>query len=265
MQLLKGQPTYDSTASPGSDFLSQLEVNYGPVGLLGRFFLRANSEVRARGLTLHFAPIKELVETNEANRDSWLPLLPIFDHRDFKPTPDNFFCIVARDPKGRIVGTHACRLFDWTGTNFHEEATSLRLFYEDPERMRRPGEKCEVTAPSAKTVTGLTVFSGAAWYHPDYRGRGLSRILPHIGKAYALTQWPAETIVSIMAEEIHQRGFAKRFGYTNVDWAVHLTNSVVGTRRVAFLSVKRDETFHLIAEYLADSFEIDIGVLGGHA
>ncbi len=83
MQLLKGQPTYDSTASPGSDFLSQLEVNYGPVGLLGRFFLRANSEVRARGLTLHFAPIKELVETNEANRDSWLPLLPIFDHRDF--------------------------------------------------------------------------------------------------------------------------------------------------------------------------------------
>jgi len=265
MQLPKGQSKYDSVVNQENDFLSQLEVRYGPVGLLGRYFLRASSVMRARGLTLHFARIEELAETNRANRDNWLPLVSVFDPNSFKATEDNFFCIVARDPKGRIVGTHACRLFDWTGTNFHEEATSLRLFYEDPERMRRPGEKCEVTAPSAKTVTGLTVFSGAAWYHPDYRGRGLSRILPHIGKAYALTQWPAETIVSIMAEEIHQRGFAKRFGYTNVDWAVHLTNSVVGTRRVAFLSVKRDETFHLIAEYLADSFEIDIGVLGGHA
>lgn len=257
--------SYDPATDQENDFLSQLEVRYGPVGSLGRFFLRANSEMRARGLTLHFARIEELVETNEANRDSWLPLVSVFDHRAFTPREDNFFCIVARDPNGRIVGTHACRLFDWTGTNFHEEATSLRLFYEDPERMRRPGEACEVTAPSAKAVTGLTVYSGAAWYHPDYRGQGLSKILPHVGKAYALARWPANTIVSLMVEETHRRGFAKRFGYTNVDWAVYLTNSVVGTGRLAFLSVKREETFNMVADYLADGSQVDVGVLGSHA
>jgi hypothetical protein len=252
-------------ADQTGDFLSRLEVRYGPVGLLGRFFLKADSEARARGVSLSFADIREMVEINEANRDSWIPLLPIFDYRKFTATPDNIFCIVARDPHGRVVGTHACRLYDWSGTNFHEEAVSLRLFYDDPDKMRRPGESCRVTAPSAKSVGGLTVFSGAAWYHPDYRGRGLSTILPHVSKAYALTRWPAETIVSIMAESVHQKGFAKRFGYTNVDWEIFLENSVVGTMRVAFLSVKREETFSILAEHLAGSSQIDAGILRRHA
>lgn len=259
------EPVSIPAAGQESDFLSRIEVRYGPVPLLGRFFLRANSEARARGVTLDFADIRELVKTNEANRESWLPLLPIFDYRTFTVTSDNFFCIVARDPNSRIVGTHACRFYDWTSTNFHQEAESLRLFYENPERMRRPGEACKVTAPSAKTVSGLVIFSGAAWYHPDYRGRGLSKILPHVGKAYALTRWPADAIVSIMAEEIHQRGFASRFGYTKVDWDIYLQNSAVGTRRVAFLSVMRDEMFDIIAKYLDGGAQIDAGVLRSHA
>src|SRR5690606_39704227 len=99
--------------------------------------------------------------------------------------------------------------------------------------MRRPGEALEITAPRARKITGPTIFSGAAWYHPDFRGRSLSSILPRIGKAYALTRWPAATIVSFMAEEIHARGFASRFGYDNVDWAIGMKNTRVGTLRAA--------------------------------
>jgi len=265
---MKPQPAEPAPFTPldqSGDFLSRLEVRHGPIGLLGRFFLRADSEARARGVSLSFGDLRELVEANEANRDSWIPLLPIFDYRKFDPTPDNVFCIVARDSQGRVVGTHACRLYSWFGTNFADEAASLRLFYDDPDKMRRPGEACRVTAPSARHVSGLAVFSGAAWYHPDHRGRGLSTILPHVGKAYALTRWQAETIVSIMAESVHQKGFAKRFGYTNVDWEIFLENSVVGTRRVAFLSVNREETFNILAEYSAGSPQIDAGILRGHA
>jgi hypothetical protein len=253
---------HNSETHSRSNFLSQLEVKYGPVAMLGRFFLKADAEMRARGLSLEFASLRELVAANEANGDSWRPLLPIFDDRFFDATPENAFCVVGRDRTGRIVATHAARLYDWPHTNFYQEAVSLRLFYRDPDRMKLPGEAYEITAPSTHTVTGLTVFSGAAWYHPDFRGCSLSKILPRIGKAYALTRWPATTIVSFMAEEIHAKGFASRFGYDNVDWEVFMRNTRVGTLRAAFLSVSRDRAFEYVGRFLSDgSPQVDAAVL----
>ncbi|MCL4767327.1 MAG: hypothetical protein KJZ80_13935 [Hyphomicrobiaceae bacterium] len=255
-----------STGRADKSFLDRIEVRHGPVAVLGRFFLAADAAARSRGVSLSFASLAELVETNEANSDSWRPLLPLFDDRCFDASPDNAFCVVGRDRKGRIVATHAARLYDWSQTNFHDEAESLRLFYSDPQRMRLPGEALEVTAPSARQVTGLTVFSGAAWYHPDFRGVGLSGILPRIGKAYSLTRWPAATIVSFMAQEIHARGFASRFGYDNVDWGVLMKNTRPGTLRAAILSVSRDSALAYIADFLSDHrAKIDARVLGRRA
>lgn len=247
-------------------FLDSIEIEYGPVAILGRFFLAADAAARSRGLTLSFASLAELVETNEANPDSWRPLLPLFDDRCFEATPDNSFCVVGRDLTGRVVATHAARLYDWSGTTFYDEAESLRLFYSDPQLMRRPGEALIVSAPSAREITGLTIFSGAAWYHPDYRGRSLSKILPRVGKAYALARWPATTIVSFMAEEVHKRGFASRFGYDNVDWSVMMQNTRVGTLKAALLSVSRDSAVNYVAGFLSDRKpQIDAHVLGRSA
>jgi hypothetical protein len=262
IEILQQRP---KTSSPG-DFLDRLEVRYGPVAMLGRFFLRAAAELRERGLTLWWGSMEELLRTNEANRDSWRGLVQVFDHRYFTATREICFCIFARDGRGRIVGTHAARLFDWTGTTFHDEATSLRLFYSDPEAMRRPGETCEVTAPLARRVTGLTIFSGAAWYHPDYRGCGLSGILPRIGKACALTRWPADRIVSFMLADVHARGFAPRFGYDTIDWSIIGRNSPLGNHHSAFLSVTRESSLRHIAQLLGDRRpQVDGEVLRRHA
>jgi hypothetical protein len=253
-------------ARQSGDFLERLEITHGPVAMLGRFFLRAETELRERGLTLSWGTMDELLQTNVANRDSWRGLVQVFDHRYFAAKADICFCIFARDGRGRIVGTHAARLFDWTGTTFHDEATSLRLFYSDPEAMRRPGESCEVTAPLARRVTGLTIFSGAAWYHPDYRGCGLSGILPRIGKACALTRWPADRIVSFMLSDVYERGFAPRFGYDTVDWAIAGRNSPLGDHYSAFLSVTRESCLRYIAELLGDRHpQVDGGVLRRYA
>jgi hypothetical protein len=253
------------TSSRG-DFLDRLEIRYGPVAMLGRFFLRAEAELRERGLTLWWGSMEELLRTNQSNPDSWRPLVPVFDHRYFPHSPKNCFCIFGRDARGRVVATHAARLFDWSGTTFHEEATSLRLFYSDPEHMKAPGETCEVTAPSARTVTGPTIFSGAAWYHPDYRGCGLSAILPRIGKAYALTKWPADRIVSFMLADVHARGFAPRFGYDTIDWSIIGRNSPLGNHHSAFLSVTRESSLRHIAQLLGDRRpQVDGEVLRRHA
>jgi hypothetical protein len=54
---------------------------------LGRFFLEADRAARDRGVFLSFRPLHGLVAVNRENRDSWRPLIPIFDgdKGGFKP------------------------------------------------------------------------------------------------------------------------------------------------------------------------------------
>jgi hypothetical protein len=44
------------------------KVEYGP-GVLGRFFLWADTAARERGVTPFFASLQDLVEVNKANSD----------------------------------------------------------------------------------------------------------------------------------------------------------------------------------------------------
>src|ERR1700704_1839230 len=96
--------------------LSQLTIEHGPVDLLGRFFLLADTAARARGVTLSFASMAELIGANEQNRDSWLPLFPTYDIRHNTIAPDEAFCILGRDRHGKVVAAapgrpfkHSCR------------------------------------------------------------------------------------------------------------------------------------------------------------
>ena len=64
-----------------------------------------------------------------------------------------------------------------------------------------------------------------------------------------------------MAEEIHKRGFASRFGYDNVDWSVFMNNMRPGTLRAAFLSVGRERALGYVAELLSGGTQVDAAVL----
>src|SRR5437762_3055902 len=134
--------------------LSQLTTNHGPIDLLGRFFLCADTAARARGVALSFASLAELITVNELNRDSWLPLFPTYDVRHNTIAADEAFCILGRDRHGKVVAAHAGRLFNLSCGSFHDLAQSLHLMYEDPSRSKRPGETCEVTAKAARSIKG---------------------------------------------------------------------------------------------------------------
>lgn len=244
--------------------LSDIRIEHGPVDLLGRFFLKADTAARQRNVSLSFAPLQELVETNRRNSDTWRPLLPLFDPAAGGATQQDSFCIVGRDPRGEVVATQAARLYRWDGTSFHEEAESLRLFYADPAQLRRPREKVEVTAPAAKKITGRVVFAGGAWYRPDYRGRQLAQILTRISRAYAYTLWQHDYHTSIMAEEVCKGGMPERSGYTKVDWAVMLKRTVVhpeGEVRCGLTWMDSSEFFDGIRDF-TERFDtqVDVGV-----
>ena len=234
--------------------LSDIMVEHGPIDLLGRLFLKADTSARKRGVTLSFAPMQDLMDVNRANPETWRPLLPLFDPACGGITDDNSFCILGHNAKGEVVATQAARLYDWADTSFHHEASSLRLFYAEPERLKSERERVDVTAPVARKLSGAVIFAGGIWYRPDYRGIGLPYILPWLSRAYAYTRWKHDFSCSIMAEEVYKRGMAQRSGYSKADWEVWLRHTPVdpnGEIRCALVYMDSGELLDGAANFLA--------------
>jgi hypothetical protein len=225
------------------NLLTNIKVQYGPLDLIGRFLLLGEEEALQRGVSLSFATFDELVAVNAQHRDSWKPLVGVFDPRLGMLDPTSAYCILGRNSTGEIVSAQAARLYDWPTTNFHDEATSLRLVYKDPERDRRPGESIRVTPGEAKGLTGRVVFSGAGWYHPDYRSTGLSTVLPRLSRACALTLWDPHYVMTLMAEPVFRGGFARRGGFTHAASGVHWTNSALGDIDFVLVWTTAEEAF----------------------
>jgi hypothetical protein len=220
---------------------ASLKIKYGPVGLLGRFFLWADAAAQERGIKLYFAGLQDLVAANKANSDSWRPLVPVFDPVLGGMRPEMGFVLIGRDKHERVVATHAARLYEWSAS-LKDEATSLRMFYADPAAAFARGDRCEIAAPVAQNITGRVVFSGAAWYRRDFRGKGLGGILPRISRAYAFTRWNSDFTIAMMGDAVFAGGMAERSGYTKAEpSSVELVASPLGAMRCALAWVQPDE------------------------
>src|SRR6187200_2390191 len=66
---------------PHPKLITDITVESGPVDLLGRFFLKADTAARRRGVTLSFATFEELIEVNRRNSDSWKRIISMYDPR----------------------------------------------------------------------------------------------------------------------------------------------------------------------------------------
>lgn len=227
-------PTSDLLARR-RNFLSEIVVEHGPRDVLGRLFLKADTELRERGVELSFAPVAAMAEVNRMNRASWRPLVPILDAGLGAYNDDNGFCLLGRNSDGEVVAAHAARFFDFGESNFRDVASALRLWYPDPERQKAPGEACVVTCPSAPQLVGRNVFSGGVWYRPDWRSRGLTTPIGQVAKACAMTRWAPENLFTMMIDDVFAGGTARRAGYTHAEWAVDYLNTPLGTYKTALL------------------------------
>ena len=59
--------------SPRKSLLSDVVIDYGPAEILGRLFLKCDTQLRACGVNVSLASFDELAAVNRVNRDSWLP------------------------------------------------------------------------------------------------------------------------------------------------------------------------------------------------
>ena len=221
---------------------AHLRIKYGPVGLLGRFFLWADTAARDRGVTLSFGSLQDLHEANKANSDSWRPLVPVFDEALGGVTPETAFVLIGRNKHGEVVATQAARIYDWPETSLKDEATSLRMFYADPDAALARGDRCEITAPVAEKIRGRVVFSGGIWYRRDFRGKDLGTILPRVSRAYAFTRWNSDFTIGMLGDAVIAGGLAERAGYTKVEQScIELVASPLGKMRCGLSWMQSDE------------------------
>ena len=231
---------------------SQIRIDHEPRGLLGRVLLKAEAAAQARGVSLSFATMQDLAEANAANYATWGPVFTGFDPALNDLTPENSFCVIGRNAAGEVVATQAARLYDWTGTNYREEAQSFRLIYRDPRTQKLPAERCEVTALAAKGIEGHVLYSGGAWYHPKYRGVGLVEILPRMARVLASARWSTTCTITMMAEHNVKKGVFPRNGYRNLEWEVRFIDTRAGSVRFALLWIKQNEVLEDLEQFLSD-------------
>ena len=229
---------------------SKIQLQYGPLAILGRTILAAEQLCNLTGVTLTIATGEEMLAANASNTASWLPLTRILDCRFNPLNSTNALFVIGRDSSDAIVACQAIRHLNLHGTNFADEIEGLRLHYSSPETMAAPGESYRVTSLSARGTTGHVAYSGGAWYRNDYRGVGLVEWLPRLARAYARSVWDTRTTVTLMEEKNVARGVFPRNGYRNLEWAVHIENSGFGSMRTAYLWLKDDEMLEDLEQFL---------------
>ena len=194
-----------------------LTVRHGPARLLGRFILEADKAARAAGLRLRLRhDFEELHRINqqEVKSGNWYPLINTFNPACSDIGPENGFWLSGENELGEIVMTFAARIYYWPDTTLEEQAVAM-LYGRDE------GQRCIITADAAKLISGVVMSSGAAWLRPDYRRRRLSRLLPRIAKAYAISRWPLDFTFGYVTRALVEKGFA-----TTSNGSGHLSYSV---------------------------------------
>src|SRR5262245_65704050 len=124
------------------------------------------------------------------------------------------------------------------------------MFYDAPDKSKNTHERCIVTALAAKGVTGRVVFSGAAWYRRDYRGKQLVEILPRLSRAYAYTRWRSDCTITMMTEAVVKGGVFPNNGYRNIEWDVRMQNTGLGDRRLTWHWTQQDEMLTRLAAFV---------------
>lgn len=261
--------TVPSTAmsdSSGHPLLDGLEVQYGPVTLLGRFFLLADALLANAGVTLYRTSLAEAAATQAANVNSWHMFPPMLDSRLSSIPPELSYGLLGRNDRGEVVCAQGGRVYDVPGRSFADLVLDQSFFF-GAEIPPAPGlPTASVTAPSASMVKGRFVYSGGLWIHPDYRGKHLAGVLPRLSRCYALAMWDTEFTVGMVREDNAIPKLLAAYGYNRIEPRFTITGLAPTPLSWLLMIMERAELIADLTRFVdAQASQIDAAVRDGSA
>jgi hypothetical protein len=225
-----------------------LTIKHGPASLLSRFVLDGDRAARRMGIRLRLRhDFGELLYLNkqETARGNWYKLTHMFNFEYSNLSEENSYWLSGENDYGEIVTTQAGRVYYWPETALDQEARLM--FYGGHE----VGQRCAVTAPDAKLISGVVFFGGSVWVRPDFRGRQLSQLLPRLGRAYALARWPVDWGISMVTPVLVDKGIATGYGYKHLSYSIFYPGSPLGDVEFVLVSLSATEAYQDFAEILS--------------
>jgi hypothetical protein len=224
-----------------------LTIKHGPARLLARFVIEGDKAARQRGIRLRlrhdFDELQYINKQQVANK-TWFPLVKMYNPDCTELTPENSYWISGEDERNEIVLTQAGRIHYWPDTSLEQEAR-LMLYGGRDE-----GQRCMVTAPAAKFISGVVLCAGAHWIHPDMRGVRLSHLLARLGRAYAISRWPVDWCMAIVAPVLVEKGVALGYGYPHASRSILFPGAPSGAVENVLAYISAAEAYDDLAEYL---------------
>jgi hypothetical protein len=228
--------------------LDALTIKHGPAHLLAKFVLEGDKAARQMGIRLRLRyDFAELLFMNKQQiaRGNWYRLPDNFNPEYSALSPENSYWISGEDESGEIVLTQAGRIYYWPESTLEQEVRMM--FYAGHEG----GQGCTVTAPAAKSITGVVFCAGSHWIRPDFRGRRLSHLLARLGRAYAVSRWPVDWGMALVAPVLVEKGVAEGYGYKHGSRSIFFPASPWGDLEFVVSYLTAPEAYRDLADFLA--------------
>jgi hypothetical protein len=200
----------------GRSFLEDIRIDHGPARVLGRFFLAADSLVRAAGIQLRLVSITDAALAHTNNKDSWPAFPPMLDSRLSAIDAASSYALLGYNQSGEVVSSQAGRIYE---PQDHETLCDMigdqSFLYGGSFDSQSGHPTCHISAPSSRQISSRYVYSGALWVRPDYRGHRLANVLPRVSRAYALSRWNTEFTIAFIGNATST--LCKLYGYPNIE------------------------------------------------
>ncbi|WP_354267059.1 hypothetical protein [Bradyrhizobium sp. I1.7.5] len=151
-----------------------------------------------------FARIARTIPTKEPIEPNFRPDLSLIK-------PGEGYWIMGVDKENAVAILAAQRLYDLSGTNLAEHFESLKAFYADPTVHADRYYRCNCRVKSATTITGKVAYHGDYWIRSDFRGKGLSAIMPRVTHGLSFAMWAPDFLCALVERWAIDKGLVLQY------------------------------------------------------
>jgi hypothetical protein len=250
------------SVSEGRSFLEDIRIDHGPAQTLGRFFLAADTMVRAAGIQLRLVSIKDASQAHTDNKESWPVFPPMLDSRLSEIPEDFSYALLGYNSAGEVVSSQAGRVYDSPDRSLSDLIGDQSFFYGQAA-LNAAYPTCHMTALAGRRIRGRFVYSGALWVRPDHRGSRMANVLPRISRAYALSRWGTDFTIAFLSNV--NSSLFKLYGYPNVEKGVEVRGSSTADMTGSLMWMNVDELADDLAHFLEHARSKVDGTVGNRS